>query len=91
MKGGIGLQIQGAMDTLQRDIFAYKTDNIPAQLSAMMTAILEAPAFDINDMQKIRDFNLLLQLSLQALQNQDYLLLADLIEFRIKPFLYNYN
>ncbi|PKM77597.1 MAG: hypothetical protein CVU90_07035 [Firmicutes bacterium HGW-Firmicutes-15] len=81
------MKVQEYMSHLQEDVFDYNIDTIPNQLSELMTAIIEKPAFDINDLQKIQTFNLLMQSSLQALKNRDYLLLADIIEFELKTFL----
>lgn len=83
--------IQEAMDSLQRDIFNYNIDTVPVQLSDLMSVIIEKQAFDLNDIKKVQVFNMIMKSSLEALQNRDYLLLADLMEFKLKPILYTLN
>jgi len=81
------LQIREKIDCLQKDIFAYDPEAVAMQLSQLMTAIIEENAFDLNNVGKVQRFNRLMQGSLQALQDKDYLLLGDIIEFELKPLL----
>ncbi|MDD4803196.1 MAG: hypothetical protein PHF24_09705 [Syntrophomonas sp.] len=72
---------------IQNDIFAYNIELVPAQLSNLMTSIIDQGAFDMRDINRVQRFNQIMQASLEALQNKDYLLLADLIEYELKTIL----
>lgn len=52
-----------------------------------MTNIIEKGAFDLSDINRVQIFNQIMQASLEALQNQDYLLLADIIEYELEKIL----
>ncbi|MEN6325463.1 MAG: hypothetical protein ABFD18_04530 [Syntrophomonas sp.] len=55
-----------------------------------MTEILEKNRLDLNNSDILRSFNDIMQNSMQAFMNKDYLLLADLLEYRLIPLL-NYD
>jgi len=79
--------LQEQIKQLQKDIFAYNIELVPAQLSDLMTTIIEKGAFDLSDINRVQRFNQIMQASLKALQNQDYLLLADIIEYELEKIL----
>lgn len=79
--------LQEQIRQLQKDIFAYNIELVPAQLSSLMTSILDKGAFELSDITRVQRFNQIMQASLEALQNQDYLLLADIIEYELKKIL----
>lgn len=60
---------------------------MPVQLSDLVTTIIETPAFDLNDVNRVQKFNQIMQVGLEALQKQDYLLLADIMEYELMKFL----
>lgn len=72
---------------LQKDIFDYKIETVPVQLGDLVTTIIETPAFELNDVNRVQGFNQIMQAGLEALQKQDYLLLADITEYELKKFL----
>ena len=72
---------------LEKDIFDYKIEAVPVQFSDLVTTIIEIPAFDLNDVNRVQKFNRIIQAGLEALQKQDYLLLADIMEYELKKFL----
>lgn len=72
---------------LEKDIFNYKIEAVPVQLSDLVTTIIETPAFDLNDVNRVQKFNQIMQVGLEALQKQDYLLLADIMEYELMKFL----
>lgn len=72
---------------LQKDIFDYKIEVVPVQLANLVTTIIETPAFDMNDVNQVQRFNQIMQAGLEALQKQDYLLLADIMEYELTKFL----
>ena len=75
------------IDEVEKSIFEYNVDAVPKQISNIMAEILKTEMFDLGDKGKIMNFNLLMDTSLQAMQNKDYLLLADIMEFKLKSFL----
>ncbi|WP_061212761.1 hypothetical protein [Syntrophomonas wolfei] len=79
--------LQQKIKQLQRDIFDYNIGTVPAQLSNLMTTIIETSAFDLSDIDKVQRFNHIMQACLEALQKQDYLLLADITQFELENFL----
>ncbi len=81
------MQILELIRQSESSIFNYDNSIIPIQISDLMTAIIDQTAFDIHDGQQLQMFNQLMQTSLQAMQDQDYLLLADILEYELKPFL----
>jgi len=72
---------------LEEDIFAYEVSGIPVRVSELMTNIVNRQAFDLGDAKKLLEFNRIMQASLEAIQNKDYLLLADIITYRLEPML----
>ena len=79
--------LQEKIGQLEKDIFDYKTEAVPAQLSDLVTTIIELPAFNLNDVNRVQRFNQIIRAGLEALQKQDYLLLADIMEYELKKFL----
>jgi hypothetical protein len=72
---------------LEKYIFDYKIEAVPAQFTDLVTTIIEIPAFDLNDVNRVQKFNRIIQAGLEALQEQDYLLLADIMEYELMRFL----
>ncbi len=81
------MDIHVMIDEVEKSIFEYNVDAVPKQISNIMAEILKTEMFDLGDKGKIMNFNLLMDTSLQAMQNKDYLLLADIMEFKLKSFL----
>lgn len=81
------MMLQEKIRQLQKDIFDYEIETVPVQLSNLVTTIIETPAFDLSDVNRVQRFNQIMQASLGALQKQDYLLLADIMEYELKKFL----
>ncbi|MGS0763309.1 hypothetical protein [Syntrophomonas curvata] len=79
--------LQEKIRQLQKDIFDYNIAVVPAKLSELLTTIIETPAFDLNDVSRVQRFNQIMQASLQALQKQDYLLVADIMEYELEQLL----
>jgi hypothetical protein len=79
--------LQEKIRQLEKDIFDYKIEAVPAHLSELMTTIIEIPAFNLSDVNRVQRFNRIMQVSLEALQKQDYLLLADIMEYELMNFL----
>lgn len=82
-KKGIELNIE----EIQRKVFTYDIEQIPALLIDLMSSIIEGQLFDLGDVSKVQVFNRIMQVSMEAIQHRDYLLLADLIEFEISKLL----
>jgi len=79
--------LQEKIRQLQKNIFNYNIEAVPAHLSELMTTIIEIPAFNLNDVDMVQRFNHIMQAGLEAFQKQDYLLLADILEFELAKFL----
>ncbi|MGE5390767.1 MAG: hypothetical protein ACM3PE_06850 [Deltaproteobacteria bacterium] len=82
------MQIIEAINEAQKLIFDYNVSTLPNRVMELMAATIEQPAFDITDGAKLVRFNKIMEACLQAMQNQDYLLLADVMEYELKPLLY---
>jgi hypothetical protein len=72
---------------LQNDIFTYKIETVPVQLSELMNGVIEQGLLDLNDASQVQRFNRIMQAGLEAVQNRDYLLLADIMEYELKLIL----
>lgn len=79
--------LQAKIRQLQNDIFAYIIETVPAQLSELMTGIIEQGILDLSDAGQVQRFNRIMQAGLEAVQNRDYLLLADIMEYELKLIL----
>jgi hypothetical protein len=81
--------LQEKIRQLQNDIFAYKIETVPVQLSELMNGVIEQGLLDLNDAGQVQRFNRIMQTGLEAVQNRDYLLLADIMEYEFKAMLPN--
>mgnify|MGYP001001352887 FL=1 len=81
--------LQEKIRQLQNDIFAYKIETVPVQLSELMNGVIEQGLLDLNDAGQVQRFNRIMQAGLEAVQNRDYLLLADIMEYEFKAMLPN--
>ena len=81
--------LQEKIRQLQNDIFAYKIETVPVQLSELMNGVIEQGLLDLNDAGQVQKFNRIMQAGLEAVQNRDYLLLADLLKYELKLILPN--
>ena len=81
--------LQEKLRQLQNDIFAYKIETVPVQLSELMASIIEQGFLDLSDADRMQKFNRIMQAGLEAVQNRDYLLLADLLKYELKLILPN--
>lgn len=84
------MDIGAEINDIQKKIFCYDLQGIMEQVTNLMTEILEKNRLDLNNSDILRSFNDIMQNSMQAFMNKDYLLLADLLEYRLIPLL-NYD
>lgn len=75
------------IDELQDKIFAQDLKTVPEGVTSLLATLVEQGGIDLQSIDSITAFNQLMEMSLQAMTNRDYLLLADLLEFRLKPML----
>jgi hypothetical protein len=75
------------IDELQDKIFAQDLKTVPEGVTSLLATLVEQRGIDLQSIDSITKFNRLMEMSLQAMTNRDYLLLADLLEFRLKPML----
>ena len=80
-------EVNDCLDKAQNDIFTGRFKQADEEI---MTAVnlLAAAANSLTPV-RLPDFNKVMLAILEARQKNDYLLLADLFEFRLKPFLAN--
>lgn len=81
------MEIDEMIRQVEESIFSFDVPNISVQLTDLMGAIVERQLIDVNNMEQLQIFNQLMRVSLEALQNRDYLLLADIVEYRLKTML----
>jgi hypothetical protein len=73
-----------AIDQYQEDVFEYRPAEMAASFMAMVDA-LEYWVANIFRPEANTRLNRLLEVMLTAYQNKDYLLVADLAEYELKP------
>ncbi len=81
------MEFNNLINQIETNIFTHDVDLVAVQINDLMMDIMEKEIVSQNDVSIIQGFNRILQGSMQAVQNKDYLLLADILEFRLKPFL----
>lgn len=81
------MELLEKIDSVQNMIFNYDLASVPAVTSEVLTAVLEHPLFDRSDPGKLKTFNAFTVSCMRAIQDRDYLCLADILEYDIKPFI----
>jgi hypothetical protein len=72
---------------IQDSIFGYKVRELPAQVTGLFETIVALGLHSKLAATELRRFNQLFEGCLQALQNKDYLNLADMLQYEILPML----
>ena len=75
------------MTNIQSSIFDYEVKNISGNVVNIFTEIIESRRIDTSNPQVMMSLNTLMSRCLTAMQSSDYLLLADLMEYELKPML----
>ena len=79
------MNLQDMLDNLQSSIFKYEVSDVPNSVVSIFTTILQSNIIDPSDSARLVSLNQLMQQCLGAMRTSDYLLLADLLEFQLKP------
>jgi hypothetical protein len=74
-------------ERIQENIFAYQVSELPAQVTGFFETIVASGILSRLTANEIQRFNQFFEGCLQSLQNQDYLNLADLLNYEITPTL----
>jgi len=75
------------IDNIQKAIFDYEIANVAGNIVSVFQETIDTQTIDVKNPQVLNQFNQLMGECMSALQNKDYLLLADLLEYRMKPML----
>ncbi|GEM_PF-5392715 len=75
-----------AINKLQDTVFDYQTINISEDFIKLVNELEHITPYVSENIMEVYNNRILLPM-LQAFENQDYLLLADLAEYELKPFI----
>ena len=73
------------MENVQTSIFDYEIKDLSNNIVNIFTEIIENKLISSSDVEKLNYLNALMNHCLRSMQNADYLRLADLIEYELKP------
>ena len=73
------------LSNIQASIFDYEIKNVSTNLVNIFSEIIDNKLIDQNSQGKMNHLNNLMNHCLVAIQKKDYLLIADLLEFELKP------
>ena len=79
------MEIIEKVSSVQIDIFNYKIQNVPNDIVSIFTEIIEGGIISPDNVSLMNQLNLLMNHCLMAMQQKDYLRLADLLEYELKP------
>ena len=75
------------VDDIEAAIFDYDIKNVMIDITGVFSEIIDSGAVETNNPNMLNQFNKLMADCLAAMQNKDYLLLADQLEFNLKPMI----
>ncbi len=73
------------IDRLQEDIFKYEMQGVNTEISSLIGGITRLMAGITHS--QTATLNEILKYITTGMQNQDYLLVADILEYELKPFI----
>ena len=79
------MELYDNIDSISQHMFAYKIKEAGEEMTNMiehLTSMVEGWPID-----RVRSMQGILELALSAMENSDYLLVADVLHFELKPFL----
>ena len=79
------MEIIEKVSFVQTNIFNFEIQNVPNDIVSIFTAIIERKIIPSDNAALMNQLNQLMQQCLGAMQTSDYLLLADLLEYELKP------
>ena len=75
------------IDEIENSIFDYEINNIMNDIVSVFSQIVENNMIDTNDLSTLNKINMLMGNCINSMQNKDYLLLADQLEYELKPII----
>jgi len=85
------LNLDEMLNRLNNSIFSFEVQEIPVYLTDFFGAVIEMQAIDINNINHLQTYNTIMKNCLEAMQNRDYLLLSDILEYELKPLFVSVN
>ena len=79
------MTIPQKIDNIEAAVFDYEITNVMNNISNVFSEILESGAVNAKNPDELNRLNGLMGDCLTAMQNKDYLLLADHLEYKLKP------
>ena len=79
------MDIMEKLSNVQASIFDYEIKNVSSNLVNVFSEIIDNKLIDQNNPAKMNFLNSLMNHCLVAMQKKDYLLIADLLEYELKP------
>ena len=79
------MDIMEKLTNVQASIFDYEIKNVSNNLVNIFSEIIDNKLIDQNNQGKMNLLNNLMNHCLVAMQKKDYLLLADILEYELKP------
>jgi len=73
------------MENVQSSIFDYEIKDLSNNIVNIFTEVIESKLISSSDVEKLNYLNALMNHCLNSMQNADYLRLADLLEYELKP------
>ena len=73
------------MENVQASIFDYEIKDLSNNIVNIFTEVIERKLISSSDVEKLNYLNALMSHCLRAMQSADYLRLADLLEYELKP------
>ena len=81
------MTINEKIDNIDLSIFDYEINNVSNNVISVFTEIIETGLINKNSNEDMKSFNEYMNICLSAMQKKDYLLLADCLEYNIKPMI----
>jgi len=75
------------IDNIETAIFDYEVANVANNIANVFYEIVDGRIIDVDNPEVMGRFNLVMGACLSAMQKKDYLLLADQLEYELKPMI----
>ena len=75
------------IDNIEAAIFDYEIGNVMNNIANVFSEIIESGAVSTHDPMVLKKINMLMSECIASIQNKDYLLLADQLEYQLKPMI----
>ena len=75
------------IDNIEAAIFDYEIANVMNNIANVFSEIIDSCAVDTNNPGMLNRLNLLMGECVSAMQYKDYMLLADQLEYKLKPMI----